>query len=143
MDFNLKDLMPMLFERGNAMQSYWGYYITVVGALLAFFGSVRRPKALAILFTVVFIAFAYVNADGMVQVAQEREAIYGIVTTSQKVALDSPAPASSGDLRKYRENLVAVSAPPDPAGVLVFHLIADFLVLAALWLLTLRYAPEK
>ena len=140
---NLAELMPMLFERANAMQSYWGFYITVVGALLAFFGSARRAVPLATLFSVVFIAFTFVNADGMLQVAREREAIYGIVTTSQKLESPAPTPANAGELRKYRQELVAVSAPPDPAGVLVFHLIADFLVLAALWLLTLRYAPEQ
>src|ERR1051325_3990651 len=98
---DIQDLMPLVFERGNAMQSYWGFYITVVGALLAFFGSVRRPISLAALFTVVFIAFAFVNASGMLQTAHEREAIYGIVTTSQKLEAPAPALPNGSELRKY------------------------------------------
>jgi hypothetical protein len=32
-----KEILAMFFERSNAMQQFWNYYLTVVGAVLAFF----------------------------------------------------------------------------------------------------------
>jgi hypothetical protein len=67
-----KDAVTQLFERSNAMQSYRGFYITIVGALLAFFGAARRSRRVTQILSGVFIVIAIVNLDGIRDVAKQR-----------------------------------------------------------------------
>jgi hypothetical protein len=41
MDF--KDLVSLYFERSNAIQTFWNFYLTVILGLSAFFGSQTIP----------------------------------------------------------------------------------------------------
>jgi hypothetical protein len=128
------DVLRMLFERGNAMQSFWGFYLTISIGLIAFFGNARRPRILAVLLSLAFIAFATVNCDGMTDIAGQRSVLFNALQSGVRVE-----PASSSVLpRETTENLMEVSEPPTPKSVATFHVLADLGVLAAVWILTLR-----
>jgi hypothetical protein len=72
-------VLGILFERGNAMQTFWGFYIAVAFGLIAFFGSGRRSVSLATLMSIVFLSFPVVNCDGMYDIARQRRALFQIL----------------------------------------------------------------
>jgi hypothetical protein len=130
-----KDLLGMLFERGNAMQTLWGFYITVSATLLAFFGSAQRSRIVAVVLSIAFVAFAYVNGKGIHDIGVERQALFQILRAS-------PPDGSNNDLwssapRQAKLDLVNASEPPTPCALAAFHFAGDVTVLIALWLLTL------
>lgn len=138
---SLSQLVSQLLERGNAMQSFWGFYISVSLGLIAFFGSAKRPRRLAALLSLVFIAFAYVNADGMTGIAKQREFLWKQLDVFQTQIQSSASPAAPvGPLSeaKFVAGIKDVTQPPDSCEVLRFHIGCDIVVLAALWFLTLR-----
>src|SRR5437763_11023455 len=79
-----KDLLSLYFERSNAMQTFWGLYITIALGLLAFIGSVKvsRKKRmfLACILSAGFTGFAFVNAYALRDVTLERRAAYRLIT---------------------------------------------------------------
>src|SRR5690349_1825854 len=80
----VRDLLAMLFERGNAMQTFWGFYITVSLGLIAFLSGAKlgpRLRQVALVITAGFIGFAYVNCDGMTGVARQRRFLHQRLAT--------------------------------------------------------------
>lgn len=132
-----KDLLSLYFERSNAMQMYWNFYITIILALLAFFATVKlssRTKYVAALLTLAFAAFAVVNLQALRWVDQQR--------------LDAKALIESGrfekDLDQRTANQFTRRAPdandldtPSVSAVTTFHIVGDVLVVAAIWVLAL------
>ncbi len=140
---SLSELVSLLLERGNAMQSFWGFYITVSLGLIAFFGSAKRPRRLAALVSLTFVAFAYVNADGMTDIARQREFLWKQLDAFSAVSPAASAATAEGSLSEARfaAGIKDVTKPPDSCEVLRFHIGCDIVVLAALWFLTLRRSP--
>jgi hypothetical protein len=134
MDF--KDVAGHLFERSNAMQSFWSYYIAVSGALLAFFGTSRRSIPLTILLTVAFIGIAAANLGGMKNVAQQRVALRALLMQARTENADKvfkvPLP-SEAVVAAYLD----VPPPPPVNGVIATHLCCDVVIIAAIWVLRL------
>lgn len=134
MDF--KDVAGHLFERSNAMQSFWSYYITISGALLAFFGSSRRSIPLTILLTVAFIGIAAANLGGMKNVAQQRVALRALLMHAGTEKADQvfkiPLPSDTV-VKAYLD----FPPPPPVKGVVTTHLCCDAMVIAAIWVLRL------
>lgn len=126
------DILKAIFERGNAMQTYWSFYISLSLALVAFFGSAQRSKQIAIIMTVAFLGFASVNCKALWDRANERHELHRLITSGE-----------GGAVKAKWNRLMAISDPPDPRGVLIFHAGADLGVLAAIWLLTLRGRDVK
>ena len=132
----LQQLVSQLFERGNAMQSFWGFYITVSLGLIAFFGSSRRTSLLAVLMSVGFVGFATVNLSGMTDIAGQRVFLWQQLD-SFPTARTPPEGDTLAD-PNFIDGLKIVSRPPNPLGVMSFHIICDLAVLVAIWVLTLR-----
>ena len=130
-----KDLLGMLFERANAMQTLWGFYITVSATLLAFFGSAQRSRIVALVLSIAFVAFAYVNGKGIHDIGKERQALFQILGSVHPLASDNDAWSSVSP--KSKSDLISASEPPSAYGLAAFHLASDITVLIALWLLTL------
>lgn len=120
------DVLKALFERGNAMQSFWSFYISVSLALIAFFGSAQRSRKIAVIMTIAFVGFASVNGNALLQRSRERQELYLLATSG-----------AAGTIPDKWCGLVAASKPPDPTGVMIFHVGVDLGVLVAIWLLTL------
>jgi hypothetical protein len=68
-----KTCSPCTFERSNAMQMYWNFYITIVLALMAFFGTVKTVsnQIFTGILILAFIAFAMVNLGALREVDQQ------------------------------------------------------------------------
>jgi hypothetical protein len=84
MDF--KDLVTLYFERTNALQTYWNFYMTIILALLAFFGSMKaiNPKKLiAAILSFSFVAFAAVNLSAIIDVTKARHAVQSVIAAKQ------------------------------------------------------------
>jgi hypothetical protein len=127
----LKELVAMYFERGNAMQTLWGLYITIVLGLVAFFGaapvSVKKLSVAGIL-SLGFIGFAVVNEDAIHDITRTRCMTQTIILNYQ---------AKTQEDRALVEMVKTINPPP-VLGTRIFHFTADFFVLAAVWVLTLR-----
>ena len=134
------DVLGMRFERGNAMQTFWGFYITVAFGLIAFFGSGRRSVSLATLMSIVFLGFAVVNCSGMYDIARQRKALFQILDHQQRRQSEEHRTGDASSVNPVGGNkeLVDASQPPPPTGVVAFHVFADIAVLAGVWYLTSR-----
>jgi hypothetical protein len=131
---NLQQLISFLFERGNAMQTFWGFYITVSLGLIAFFGASKRPPHLTALVSLVFIAFATVNASGMLDIAKQREFLW-----SQLNSYSAPGSSTTSNPSDVAiaAGIKQVARPPTFAEVKRFHIGCDIAILIAIWVLTL------
>src|SRR3954465_11645675 len=70
-----KDIVAQMFERGIAMPTFWGFYISISIGLIAFFGNAKRTPRLpvvAALLSFAFVVFAIINCDGMRDIAGQR-----------------------------------------------------------------------
>ena len=129
-----KDLLSLYFERSNAMQMYWSFYVTIVLALMAFFGTVKvssEIKYVVGILLLAFIAFATVNLGALREVNQQR--------------IDAKALIEQGAFKKDNAPdeptvrlLLKDMNPPSIAGVITFHIIADLFTIAAILTLVLK-----
>ncbi len=126
-----KDVATQFFERSNAMQAFWGYYITIALALVTFFGASPRSRRLASVLTAAFLGVAAVNLDGMTDVARQRLALWTLLQ-------DHGFRVSPDVVQLY-----TAARPPAPCSVVVVHLFCDAIVVAAIWLLTLSGEKSK
>jgi|ERR1700722_2102685 len=135
----LHEGIALFLERGTAMQTFWGFYITVAIGLVALFANIKRSPRLPYLAALVslgFIGFAWVNGDGITAIAKQREFFYGLLDqASSKTAAEIPILA--GTIAQFK----SISEPPTHQSVLYFHIGADIAVLVAIWALTL-WRPE-
>jgi hypothetical protein len=134
------DVVAQFLERGTAMQTFWGFYITISLGLIALFADKRRSMGLAVLASISFIAFAIVNCDGMMDIAGQRGFFYGLLDKasfpSQPPEINLTAPEIKLTPKEIAE-FKCMSKPPTPGSVLTVHVLADLAVLASLWVLTL------
>lgn len=129
----LKDLLTLYFERSNAMQMYWNFYITIILALLAFFGTVKLSSkakliALAAVLTVAFGAFASVNLEAVRWVHKQRY--------DAKALIDKGAFYKNDDLvQETARQLAKHLNTPSLSTVTALHLTGDVLAIAGIWVL--------
>ena len=116
----------MLLERGMAMQTYWGFYITISLGLIAFMGSAQRSQLLALLVLIAFVAVAYVNGDGIRPLASQRVVFHKHLKRIQA------SPQTLPPVAAIEDDVVSVSEPPAVWKVMTFHVVTDILVVAAI-----------
>src|SRR5689334_16266380 len=131
----------MIFERGNATQSFWGFYISVSLALVACVGAQRGPVRVAAFCSIAFIGFACANLEGMTKAASQRQFLYDqLVDLAERVKAGAKiqtasdvAVSADAMVQKLRE----VAQPPPVNQMRWFHIVRDVAILAAIWILTL------
>ena len=134
---NFQELVSLYFERSNAMQTYWGFYITIVIGLLAFFGTIKaspQKRILAILVSIGFAGFAYVNGDAIRDVVKTRSVTQQLILTYKDCD-----PTKQADIDKIGKTIRTA----DVRWVMGFHIASDLGVLAAIWVLTLNERMPK
>ncbi len=128
-----KDLLSLYFERSNAMQMYWNFYITIILALMAFFGTIKvtsRIKYLIGILILAFIAFAIVNLDALREVNQQR---IGAKALIEQGAFKKDDALDQATVRQLLINM----NPPSIAGVTTLHIIGDLFTLLSILTLVL------
>jgi len=129
-----KDLLALYFERSNAMQMYWNFYITIVLALLAFFGTVKissKMKLITGILILAFIGFALVNLGALREVDQQR--------IDAKTLIEQGAFTKAPDLNEATVKLLLRDMnPPSLAGVTTLHIICDLFTISAILILVLK-----
>jgi len=129
---NIQTVLVQFLERGMALQTFWGFYISVAAALIAFFGSSHRSKRMAVLASVIFVAFAWVNLAGMTEIWLQRKFLWGVLHTA----------SANGFLTGALDKSIipAMTDPSEPyplTALRSFHAGADLLVFGAIWILTI------
>jgi hypothetical protein len=129
-------LVQLFFDRAAAMQQFWGFYITVVLGLLAFFGSAARTRVNAAVMTLGFIGFAWVNLDGLRDAAQQRVEVCTALAHGDCVR--HAVFSATVLIRLATPPLNITLTAPTVGSVVWFHRAADALTIAAIWYLVLR-----
>jgi hypothetical protein len=71
----LKELVSLVFERSNAVQTFWNFQVTIILALLAFFGTTtitNKKLLLAGVLSFAYLLLACVNAIAVAEVTKVR-----------------------------------------------------------------------
>lgn len=129
--FDFKDAISLFFERSNALQTYWNFYLTVVLGLLAFFGTAKvtsKTKLVAALVTVAFVGFCAVNLNGLLSIAEQRLNVCSYLAHFE----------CKGDEVHLLSPLQITLHPPAKWQVVLLHLFGDAFTIAAIWFLALR-----
>ena len=125
---NIKEVLEFLFQRADAMQTFWNLYIGSVTTTLGLLTAAKvewLKREVCIALTFVFAVFALSNLSSLDAVRGQRDEL---------VKLAVSVPEFHEEL--YRPILDSVS-PPDKIALIVFHSIFDLFVIAAIWLVPL------
>ena len=115
----LTDLLPMYFDRSNAFETLWSFYVTVVLGLLAFSGGGKpTPKGVAVFLTIGFLVFALASLKALYDVTRQRKELHALI---RKAATED-------------ENVIAKTTKPCTLALVVaFHLFGDALAMGGIW----------
>jgi hypothetical protein len=132
-ELTFEQLVSHFFERSSAMQTYWGFYITVSIGVIAFIGSAklanRNRYLVPAIVTCAYVGFAFVNAGGLMTATAQRRLFYGHIVAQES--------ADSAQVRSLAREIHEAGAPPAPGEIKWFHIAADLAVLGALWTVAL------
>jgi hypothetical protein len=135
MDGELKDLLGILFQRADAMQTCWNFY---AGAVTAALGVVTAGKSrwlnrtVCAGLTAAFVVFAVGNFISLNAVRRQRAALVTLAEARIARVQDAARPAEAGKGSALRE-LVKAVAPPTPRQLWLFHGALDPATIAAIW----------
>jgi hypothetical protein len=131
MTISFSDAISLFFERSNALQTYWNFYLTVILGLLAFFGTAKvtsKTKFVAALVTVAFAGFCVVNLGGLLSVTEQRLDVCSYLAHA----------ICAGDAVQIVTPMRITLHPPSQCQVIALHLFGDVFSIAAIWFLALR-----
>jgi hypothetical protein len=121
---DVKDYLPILFERSNTAQSLWNFEAVVVLGIIGFLataGSKANQSWLLLLIIIVFLGFVYFNLSEILKVSHQRETLANAV-------IPSLADERLSDLRKYLN--------PNPRVLVVaLHVVVDIATVFAIWII--------
>ena len=126
------EALRLVFDRANALQTYWTFYATAVGALLAFFGTKKRGCVVAAVLTIAFLALSGANVLALRDVTRQRLAL-------QQFFIGTPEAPRRCETIECKAAIAV--APATLRGVTGLHVLADGLVVVAIWLLVIL-GPE-
>ena len=101
--FELKEVLPILFERSSAAQTFWNFEIVVslgILTVLATAPSFAQSLRVRIVFIVAFLMFAAVNLNSLVWVTEQRIVLAEQV--QQLLPADGPSPGSRISTRRIQ-----------------------------------------
>jgi hypothetical protein len=120
--------LTIALERSNQLQTFWAFYATVVLGVLAFFGSARsgsRPKVVATLVTVGFLAVSIANLEALLDVSRQRLELQGLLVQL----------AGSDGVLVSMANTIT---PSSLFAVKAFHRVFDLFTIVSIWVMTIR-----
>lgn len=127
------EILKIAIERATALNSLWNIFLVAATAILGTMATGKeftRSVSLKLVFSTAFLAFAYVNLDAILSLAEQRRALLEILsreTPQEKVLFESLSPATNWQYW-------------------LFHGLQDAVVLACIWLVPwhrLTWAPSK
>jgi hypothetical protein len=122
---DVKDWLPIVFERSNAAETLWNMQIVVILGLIAFLagaGKAVAHKPMKLLLIVGFLVMVAFNLCALVDVTRQRHALFEFLTTT-------PDFASSSNVLKL---LKPIYVPPEWQ-VKLLHLTMDAIVVLFIW----------
>jgi hypothetical protein len=125
---DVKDAIPILFERFNASVSLWNFQMAVILGLLAFLAatsSLVRGVRLQIGLVGAYVIFAGINLTVLLQIEGQRRVMEQVVRGRLQELPQSDALVS----------LRNVLFTPSSVTILVMHLAGDVAVIAAIFLI--------
>ena len=122
---DLTQLLPMYFDRSNAFETLWSFYLTVILGLLAFSGSGKQTTiTVAVFLTIGLLVFAAASLKALIVVTRQRCQLQTLIAATAK-ADDEKAIAATIDSSTVRR-------------VVAFHLLGDVLAIVGIWCFALK-----
>lgn len=124
---DVQDAMSFLFQRADAMLTFWNFYIVVSTAILGFLSAAKAEwlsNLLCFLLTVAFVLFATGNLSALVQVQEQWDALFNLV------------PKLEGYKNSFGP-LVNSAQPLGKSVLIMFHLFLDLTVVSLIWIIAL------
>jgi hypothetical protein len=86
----LKDVLTLAFDRWSATMTLWSLYVVVVGAIIGFVASSKRPLRPTFKFIIaaVFIYFTLANLFAQVHVLGQRRLLLSMIPATAPYASD-------------------------------------------------------
>ena len=128
-----KDFLDLYCNRSDAMQTFWNFYLLVALGVLGFVVTAKageRTTLGAAILSLGFALFAFTNAGGLLQAVKQRRSASDAVKDSAMSLKNHPEYPQVQLILQYIES-------PTPSQVLVTHTVADLLIFAAIWIVTL------
>ena len=141
---DLKDSLPIFFERANAYDAFWNLDILVTVGIFAFLGSVphfKHPIELSIILSATFLLFAISNLGGLLWCLQQRRILGDIIIAENgKCGTFPDLTAPCGQRASAISSLISISDPcwvrvPNPYGVILFHTVFDIVTIALIFVI--------
>lgn len=126
----LRNLLPIIFERSNATQTFWNFQIVVIFGLLGFITTARataRQASVKMMLTIGYVMFALVNLGALLSVTEQRRIL--VLAALAKLPSD-------GLLAAFKAPFLIVEnalSPPYQITVVIVHLLADAFLIGAIW----------
>jgi len=121
----INDALSFLFQRADATQTFWNFYITIATALLTFLAAGKTQwinKKVCAVLTVGFLVFAFANFGAVDQVRGQRAALISLIPK-----LDSYDPCFKA--------VIESTKPPTASDLKLFHGTLDGIVVALIWII--------
>jgi hypothetical protein len=131
---SFSELVSLYFERSNAVQTFWNFQVTIILALLAFFGTTtsRNKRLLAAILSFGYVVFAIVNLIAITQVTRVRGVTKDLIN-QWSISDDK----SDNQTIKVIHKIQHTPEPPTVPVVVAMHVTGDVCVLGGIWFLTL------
>ncbi len=115
------DELDLLISLSSKMNVYWNFYIVILGG---FVGAIATDKVhlddkTKMIFTVIFILFVFSHLSSILHVIDQRQEIIEFIIQ---------------DYPKY-ESIATTFNPLQSSTYVIYHLVLDAVVLAAIWLI--------
>ena len=123
-----KELVSLYFERSNAVQTFWNFQVTIILALLAFFGTTTmtsKKLVLAGVLSFAYLVFACVNVIAVAEVTKVRGVTKGLIDQWSNPGAQVP------DMQTHHivEQIKGIPQPPSVLQVVAMHITGDFYLL--------------
>jgi len=122
----INDVLSLMFERANATQVFWNFYVVITTAILAFLAAMKvhqKPLLLSAVLSLAFVTFAWSNYSGINNVRMQRVSIAKLATSMNK------------EKSVNIQGVIDSSIPRSQPLLATFHFVADLLVIFLIWLI--------
>lgn len=135
MEMELKDVLPLLYERFGAFQTLWNLYITIALGVLGFVATAEKAsksKIIRVILIIVFLVFALINLETLVRIREQRSILaeLALELADKQNPLEvrlAEASGASGTINFLRS----------------FHLVLDLFVVSLVWFIPVLRTKHK
>ena len=125
----MKDVLELIFNRANATQTFWNFYLIVFGAILGLIGSLKPNNVTPRLKVILMIGFTLFFISNYISLSEnwkQRHGLYELARQTEEYKKNN-----KNGQNKY-DPILESTTPPCVEVLMIFHFAADAFVLLIL-----------